>query len=87
MENRETEKKTLNQQEMEQASGGFEYTGCLEWLNGHNIACPSCGNENKATLERRYTTGLHAYFTCRDCGQKFYYTVGKGKKVIAVKEK
>lgn len=86
MENRNTEKKILNENEMEQAAGGFEYDGCLEWLKGYNITCPACGNEDAGSLKRRYTTALHIYFTCEKCGQNFYYTLGLSNKVKAVKE-
>ena len=40
MENRETEKKVLNENEMEQAAGGFEYEGILEWLKGVQYHLP-----------------------------------------------
>ena len=86
MENRNTEKKILNENEMEQAAGGFEYDGCLEWLKGYNITCPACGNEEAGSLKRRYTTALHIYFICEKCGQNFYYTLGLSNKVKAVKE-
>ena len=86
MENRESEKKILNENEMEQATGGFEYEGALEWLRGYNIACPVCGNEDEGSTKRRYATGLHIYYTCGNCGQKFYYTQGPNKKVRVYKE-
>ena len=86
MENRETEKKTLNENEMEQAAGGFEYEGVLEWLKGYSIACPNCGNEDEGSVKRRYATALHAYYTCGKCGQKFYYTMGLNNKVKVIKE-
>ena len=35
MENRETEKKTLNENEMEQAAGGFIYEGIRQKLQRH----------------------------------------------------
>ena len=57
MEGRETKQKMLNKNEMEQAAGGFEYNGILEWLRGHNIACPKCGNVNKGNF-------------CSECGEK-----------------
>ena len=86
MENKETEKKMLNENEMEQAAGGFEYEGVLEWLKGYNITCPTCGNEDADSLKKRYATGLHIYFTCGKCGQNFYYTLGLNNKIKAVKE-
>ena len=86
MENRETEKKILNEKEMEQVTGGFEYEGVLEWLKGYCFACPNCGNEDADSIERRYATALHCYYTCRKCGQKFYYTMGLNKKVRVYKE-
>ena len=86
MENRETEAKILTENEMEQASGGFEYNGVLEWLRGYNIACPTCGNEEESSIKKRYATGLHIYYTCEKCGQKFYYTLGPNKKVKVYKE-
>ena len=82
----ETEKKILSENEMEQAAGGFEYEGVLEWLKGHNICCPTCGNGDAGSITRRYATGLHSYYTCEKCGQKFYYTLGVNKKVKVVKE-
>ena len=85
MENREAGK-ILNENEMTQAAGGFKYTGILEWLKGHNIACPGCGNEAEDLIEKRYATGLHAYYTCKNCGQKFYYTLSASKKVRVYKE-
>ena len=86
MENRETEKKILNENEMEQATGGFEYDGILEWLKGYNIVCPNCGNEDAGSLKRRYTTALHIYFTCEKCRQEFYLTLGLNNKVKVVRE-
>ena len=86
MENRETEKKILNENEMEQVTGGFEYEGALEWPRGYNIACPTCGNEDKGSIKRRYATGLHIYYTCESCGQKFNYSLGPNKKVKVYKE-
>ena len=86
MENRKTKTKILNENEMEQAVGGFEYTGCLEWLRGYNIACPTCGKDDTGTVTRRYATALHAYYTCGKCGQNFYYTLGLNKKVKVCKE-
>ena len=86
MENRETEKKILSVNEMEQAIGGFEYNGCLEWLKGYNIVCPNCGNEDGDSIKKRYATGLHIYYTCENCGQKFYCTLGPNKKVRVYKE-
>ena len=86
MENRGTEKKVLNENEMEQAAGGFEYEGILEWLKGYNITCPTCGNEDAGSITRRYATALHSYYTCSKCGQQFYYTLGLNKKVKVVKE-
>ena len=86
MEIRETKKKTLSENEMEQATGGFEYEGVLEWLRGTNIACPSCGNDSADSVTRRYATALHSYYTCGKCGQKFYYTMGLNNKVKVVKE-
>ena len=86
MENRETEKKVLNENEMEQAAGGFEYEGILEWLKGYNITCPTCGNEDEGSITKRYATGLHIYYTCEKCGQKFCYTMGLNKKVKVVRE-
>ena len=86
MENRETETKILTENEMEQASGGFEYEGVLEWLRGYHIACPTCGNEEESSITRRYATGLHIYYTCGKCGQKFYYTMSPNKKVKVYKE-
>ena len=62
MENRKTENKVLTEKEMEQATGGFEYQGVLEWLNGYNIACPNCGNEEENSIKKRYATGLHIYY-------------------------
>ena len=86
MENRETEKKMLNENEMEQAAGGFEYEGVLEWLKGYSIACPNCGNEDETSISRRYATALHSYYKCEKCGQNFYYTMGLNNKVKVVKE-
>ena len=86
MENMEKEINTLNEKEMEQAAGGFEYEGILEWLRGYPIACPSCGNEEEDSITKRYATGLHIYYTCAKCGQKFYYTLGANKKVKVYKE-
>ena len=86
MESRETGTRNLTEKEMEQANGGFEYEGALEWLRGYNIACPACGNEDKDSIARRYATGLHIYYTCGNCGQKFYYTMGLNKKVKVCKE-
>ena len=85
MEGRETKQKMLNKNEMEQAAGGFEYNGILEWLRGHNIACPKCGNADAGSITRRYATGLHVYFTC-ECGQNFFYALGLTNKVIVVRE-
>ena len=86
MENKETEKKTLNENEMEQAAGGFIYEGCLEWLKGYNIACPTCGKDDAGSVKRRYATALHSYYTCEKCGQNFYYTLGLNNKVKVVRE-
>ena len=86
MENRETEKKILSENEMEQVTGGFIYDGCLEWLKGYNITCPNCGNEDAGSVKKRYATALHSYYTCEKCGQNFYYTLGLNNKVKAVKE-
>ena len=86
MENKETEKRILTEKEMEQASGGFEYQGVLEWLKGYNIACPNCGNDSEDSISKRYATGLHIYYTCGHCGQNFYYTMGLNKKIKVVKE-
>ena len=86
MENRETEKKILSVNEMEQATGGFEYNGCLEWLKGYNIVCPNCGCEDADSVKRRYATALHVYYTCENCGQKFFYTMGLNNKVKVCRE-
>ena len=86
MENRETEKKILSENEMEQVTGGFIYDGCLVWLKGYNIACPNCGKDDTDSVKRRYATALHSYYTCEKCGQNFYYTLGLNNKVKAVKE-
>ena len=86
MENRETEKKILSEKEMEQAAGGFEYEGVLEWLRGHDICCPKCGNGDAGSITRRYATALHSYYTYEKCGQKFYYTLGLHNKVKVVRE-
>ena len=81
MENNEIDNKILSEKEMEQVAGGFEYDGVLEWLKGHNITCPKCGTEDEGSLKKRYATGLHIYYTCEKCGQKFYYSLGPNKKV------
>ena len=86
MENRETENKVLNENEMAQVAGGFEYEGVLEWLKGYDIVCPNCGNGNADSIQRRYATALHIYYTCGNCGQKFFYTLGPNKKVKVYKE-
>ena len=85
MENREKEKRTLNENEMEQAAGGFEYEGILEWLKGYDITCPTCGNGDAGSITKRYATALHVYYTCK-CGQKFFYTLGLNNKVKVYKE-
>ena len=82
----ETEKKVLNENEMEQVSGGFEYEGVLEWLRGYDITCPACGNGDADSIKRRYATALHSYYTCVKCGQNFYCTMGLNKKIKVVKE-
>ena len=86
MENSEIEKNILNKDEMEQAVGGFEYDGALNWLKGYNVHCPTCGNEEEASLKRRYASGLHIYYLREKCGQKFNYTLGLNKKVLVYKE-
>ena len=86
MENRKTEKKELKENEMEQAAGGFEYEGVLEWLKGYNIACPTCGNEDAGSIKRRYASALHIYYTCEKCGQKFFYTLGLNNRIKVYKE-
>ena len=86
MEYRETEKMILTENEMVQAAGGFEYKGVLTWLRGYNIACPTCGNEDEGSIRKRYATGLHIYYTCQNCGQKFNYTEGLNRKVKVYKE-
>ncbi len=82
MDHQDTEKKTLTNNEMEQVNGGFEYDGILEWLKGYNIVCPTCGNEDEGSITKRYATGIHIYFTCKNCGQKFNYTPGANKGTI-----
>jgi len=87
MENKEKETKILNNNEMEQVAGGFVYDGVFEWLKGFNITCPNCANEEEASLRKRYATGIHVYYTCEKCGQKFYCVLGPGNKVKVYKEK
>ena len=86
MENKAAEKKILNDKEAEQVVGGFKYDGILEWLKGHDIACPNCGNEKEDSVKKRYATGLHMYYTCGNCGQNFFYTLGPNNKVKVYKE-
>ena len=86
METKETRKRILNEKELEQIVGGFEYEGILEWLRGYNISCPNCRNENAGSVKKRYATGLHIYYTCEHCEQKFFYTLGPANKVIVVNE-
>lgn len=84
MENREMETKIMNKTDLEQIVGGFEYDGQLKWLKGYNVTCPTCGNEEEDSIKKRYATGLHIYFTCEKCGQKFNLTESYRKGHILV---
>ena len=84
MENKDMEKKIINKDEMAQIVGGFEYDGVLKWLNGYNVKCPTCGNEEEASIKKRYATGLHIFYTCEKCGQKFNLTESYRKGQILV---
>ena len=65
------EKKKLNPEELEQATGGWEYNGFFEWLKGYNIKCPNCGNENADVVQKYAASTNEVLFKCAYCQQRF----------------
>ena len=64
----------LNQDEMETVSGGWEYDGKREWLVGHNIECPYCGNGSRDVVVFKAALGPScAMFKCNNCDRSFSY--------------
>ena len=61
-------------EELEKATGGWEYTGPVKWLKGYNVACPYCGSGSQDDVEFQYAGGLsRAYFKCKCCNRQFSY--------------
>ena len=81
------EKKNLSLEEMEQVSGGWEYNGFFEWLNGYNIKCPKCGNDDPNVVQKYAASTNEVLFKCTRCQQRFKlkYTWDKpGHKTIVL---
>ena len=67
--------KKLTEKELEQVSGGWEYQSdkYQTWLNGYNIQCPYCGNEEKDVVQKHGGSPSEVYFECDNCGRSFIY--------------
>ena len=82
------ENKELNMEEMDQASGGWEYQSdkYQTWLNGYNVKCPHCGSEDKDVVERKGASPSEVFFVCNNCVRSFvlrYDRLNKKIKLIA----
>ena len=72
--------KKLDSHELEQVSGGWEFDGPRDWLVGHDIVCPYCGNGRRDVVTFTGSTSKSsAYFKCLDCKRMFIYSHLRGK--------
>lgn len=66
-----SENKKLNSEELEQVTGGWVWQNdkYQTWLNGYNIKCPHCGNEEKDIVEKHGASPSEVFFECKNCGR------------------
>ena len=61
--------------ELEQVASGWEFQSdnkYHEWLNGYNIKCPYCGNEDKDVVEKKAASRHEILFRCQHCQRSFF---------------
>ena len=75
--------KKLEEEALEQISGGWEFPTSIDWLSGTNITCPYCGSDDFETVRYRGgTSKWTANFDCLYCNKRFYYYYYDGKVYI-----
>ena len=68
------ENQKLNDKDLEKVSGGWEWQNekYQTWLNGYNVKCPYCGNEQKEVVERKAASPSEVLFRCNNCRKDFF---------------
>ena len=80
------ENEKLNEKELEHVTGGWEYQSdkYQTWLNGYNVKCPYCGNEEKNVVEKRGGSPSEVFFFCENCQRSFFIRYDRLYKRIKV---
>lgn len=80
------ENNKLNPEEFEKVSGGWVYQSdkYQTWLNGYNIQCPYCGNEEKDVVQKHGGSSSEVYFICDNCERSFFIRYDMLNKKIKV---
>ena len=78
------ENKELNMEELEQVTGGWEYQSekYQTWLNGYNIQCPYCGNEDEDVVKKWAGSPSEVLFECNNCQKTFLLRYDRLNKKI-----